>query len=216
MVTTASGAATVLPANGVHAVPTEIRIAGFGGQGILLMAGVIGKAAAIHSGVYATMTQNYGPEARGGASSAQLLLASEPVLYPYVTKPDVLVVMSQEAYTRFAPEIRMGGVLLVERDLVRVEDLPPGVRVHSIPATRLAEELGKRVVLNVVMTGFFAAVTGLLTPEAYCGAIADTVPARLRDLNLRAFHQGFDWGTRSTPNARSNSPDYGLPSQEVE
>src|SRR3974390_2936171 len=85
---------------------TEIRIAGFGGQGGILAAAVIGKAKAIYQGDFATMTQNFGPEARGGACSAQVVLSSSPILYPYVTEPDVLVVMSQEAYTRFTPERR--------------------------------------------------------------------------------------------------------------
>jgi len=172
----------------------EIRIAGFGGQGIILMANIIGKAAALFGGGYATMTQNYGPEARGGASSAQLLLSDEPILYPYVTHPDILVVMSQEAYTRFAPEIRPGGVLLIEEDLVRVDRLPVFARVHGIPATRLAEELGRKIVLNVVMIGFLASVAGLLTPEAFRKAIADSVPPAHRDLNLAAFEKGYEFG----------------------
>jgi 2-oxoglutarate ferredoxin oxidoreductase subunit beta len=98
---------------------TELRIAGFGGQGVILSAIILGKAASIHQGAYATMTQNFGPEARGGACSAQLLLSDEPILYPYVTQPDILVVMSQEAYTRFVPELKEGGTLIVEQDLVR-------------------------------------------------------------------------------------------------
>jgi 2-oxoglutarate ferredoxin oxidoreductase subunit gamma len=84
---------------------TELRIAGFGGQGVILSAIILGKAASIHQGAYATMTQNFGPEARGGACSAQLLLSDQPILYPYVTQPDIMVVMSQEAYTRFVPEL---------------------------------------------------------------------------------------------------------------
>src|ERR1039458_6654098 len=83
---------------------TEIRIGGYGGQGVILAAAVIGKAAAIYQGGYATMTQAFGPEARGGSSSAQVILSTEPILYPYVAPPDVLVVMSQEAYTRFSPQ----------------------------------------------------------------------------------------------------------------
>ena len=108
------------------------------------------------------MTQNFGPEARGGACSAQLLLSDQPILYPYVTQPDIMVVMSQEAYTRFVPELKEGGTLIVEQDLVRVTDLPRQTKVYSCPATRLAEELGKRMVLNSVMVGFFTAVTQLL------------------------------------------------------
>ena len=173
---------------------TEIRIAGFGGQGVILSAIVLGKAASIHQGQYATMTQNFGPEARGGACSAQLLLSDQPVLYPYITQPDVMVVMSQEAYTKFAPELKEGGMLLIERDLVRVSDLPKQTRIYSIPATRLAEELGKRMVLNIVMVGFFAAVTQLLEADAVRKAIADSVPASFRELNLKAFDKGYDYG----------------------
>jgi hypothetical protein len=130
---------------------TELRIAGFGGQGVILSAIIIGKAASIHQGAYATMTQNFGPEARGGACSAQLLLSCEPILYPYVTQPDIMGVMSQEAYTRFVPELKEGGILMVEQDLVRATDLPRQTKIYSRPATRLAEELGKRMVLNSVM-----------------------------------------------------------------
>ena len=110
---------------------TELRIAGFGGQGVILSAIVIGKAASIHQGAYATMTQNFGPEARGGACSAQLLISDQPVLYPYVTQPDVMIVISQEAYTRFVPELKEGGTLIVEQDLVRVTDLPRQTKVRG-------------------------------------------------------------------------------------
>jgi 2-oxoglutarate ferredoxin oxidoreductase subunit gamma len=173
---------------------TEIRVAGFGGQGVILSAQVLGKAASIHQGEFATMTQNFGPEARGGACSAQLVLSDKPVLYPYVTQPDVLIVMSQEAYSKFGQDLKDGGTLLIERDLVRVTDLPAQTRVYSVPATRLAEELGKRMVLNIVMVGFFVAVTGLLTPEAVRKAVGDSVPANFRDLNLKAFDKGYEYG----------------------
>jgi 2-oxoglutarate ferredoxin oxidoreductase subunit gamma len=173
---------------------SEIRVAGFGGQGVILCATIIGKAASIYQGGFATMTQSFGPEARGGASSAQVVLSDEPVLYPYVTNPDVLIVMSQEAFTKFAPEVRPGGVLLVEEELVRLSALPHPVKVYSCPATRIAEELGKRMVLNIVMTGFFAAVTQLLDREAIRQAVAESVPQHFKDLNLRAFDRGFEHG----------------------
>src|ERR1700686_5412098 len=169
---------------------TEIRVAGFGGQGVILSAVVLGKAASIYENGFATMTQNFGPEARGGACSAQLVLSDEPVLYPYVTRPDIMVVMSQEAYNRFAPELKPQGILIVEEDLVRVSDL----KVYSIPATRFAEELGKRMVLNSVMVGFFTAVTKFLTADAVRKAVADSVPPSFRELNLKAFEKGFEYG----------------------
>ncbi len=173
---------------------TEIRIAGFGGQGVILSAIIVGKAASIFEGEYACMTQSFGPEARGGACSAQVILSDSPVLYPYVTKPDILVVMSQEAYTKFAPELKPTGMLIIERDLVKLSDLKPGVKVFSCPATRLAEELGKKMVLNSVMVGFFAAVTKLLKPDSVRQAVGESVPESFRELNLKAFDKGYEYG----------------------
>ncbi|MGI9101862.1 MAG: 2-oxoacid:acceptor oxidoreductase family protein [Terriglobales bacterium] len=175
---------------------TEIRIAGFGGQGVILSAIVIGKAASIYEGGFATMTQSFGPEARGGACSAQVILSDSPVLYPYVTQPDILVVMSQEAYTKFAPELKAGGTLVIEQDLVKIGDLPTSTKVFSCPATRLAEELGKRMVLNIVMVGFFAAVAKLVKPEALRQAVAESVPPAFKDLNLKAFDKGYEYGAK--------------------
>ena len=186
---------------------TEIRIAGFGGQGVILSAIVLGKAASIYQGAFATMTQNFGPEARGGACSAQLVLSDSPVLYPYVTVPDILVVMSQEAYVRFASELKDGGIMIIEQDLVRVAGLKQGVKVYSIPATRIAEELGKRMVLNSVMVGFFTAITQLLEPDAVRKAVADSVPPSSRELNLKAFEKGLEYGITALTETTSPSDD---------
>ena len=175
---------------------TEIRIAGFGGQGVILAAAVIGKAAAIFQDGYAAMTQNFGPEARGGSSSAQVILSTEPILYPYITQPDVLVVMSQEAYGLFAPQLKDEGTLIIEEDLVRIGELPAGVRVYSVPATRIAEELGKKMVLNIVMVGFFGAITQVVEREALRNAVGDSVPPAYRELNLKAFDRGFEYGVK--------------------
>jgi len=175
---------------------TEIRISGFCGQGVILSAIVIGKAGCIYENGYSTMTQAFGPEARGGACSAQVILSNEPILYPYVTQPDILVTMSQEAYSLFAPQLKDDGILIIEQDLVRIDKLPAGVRVYSLPATRLAEELGKRMVMNIVMVGFFGAVTELLNPDALRQAIADSVPEAFRELNLKAFDKGFEYATK--------------------
>jgi 2-oxoglutarate ferredoxin oxidoreductase subunit gamma len=180
---------------------TEIRVAGFGGQGVILSAILLGKAASIYQGAYATMTQNFGPEARGGACSAQLVLSDTPILYPYVTHPDIMVIMSQEAYVRFGNEVKDGGILIVEQDLVRVSDVSKEIQVYSVPATRIAEELGKRMVLNSVMVGFFTAVTQLLDPDAVRKAVADSVPPSSRELNLKAFEKGLEYGITALTNA---------------
>jgi len=173
---------------------TEIQVAGFGGQGVILAGIIIGKAACLHEGKYATLTQSFGPEARGSACSAQLIVSDEPVLYPYLSRPHILVAMSQEAYRRFSPNLRQDGLLVLEEDLVKPEKLADGIRVHKIPATRLAEELGRRLVLNIVMVGFFTAVTSLLGPEAVKKAVADSVPRGTEALNLTAFDKGYAYG----------------------
>jgi 2-oxoglutarate ferredoxin oxidoreductase subunit gamma len=102
--------------------------------------------------------------------------------------------MSQEAYTRFSPQIKPGGALITERDLVHIGQAPAGIRVYSAPATRLAEELGRKVVMNIVMVGFLAAVTDVCTPDALRKAVADSVSPTLQKLNLQAFDKGFDFG----------------------
>ena len=183
---------------------TEIRVAGFGGQGVILAAMIIGKAASIFEDGFATLTQSFGPEARGSACSAQVILSKEPILYPYITQPDILIAMSQDSCVKFAPEMKPTGSLLVEEDLVRISNLPAGVKLAGVPATRLAEEIGRRLVLNIVMVGFFGAVTRLITPEALRKAVADSVPPGTEDMNLRAFDRGFEHGLSQL---RSESPE---------
>lgn len=173
---------------------SEIRVAGFGGQGVILAAMIIGKAASIFEEGYATLTQSFGPEARGSACSAQVILSKEPVLYPYITQPNVLIAMSQDAFMKFGPEVAPGGIVLVEEDLVRVHRLPAGVQTCGVPATRLAEQIGRRLVLNIVMVGFFGAVTKLVAKEALRKAVADSVPPGTEELNLSAFERGYDYG----------------------
>ena len=172
----------------------EMRIAGFGGQGVILSAHIIGRAVALHEDNYATMTQNYGPEARGGAASAALVISDTPVLFPYVTQPDILVVMAQEAYTKFTPDLKEDGILIVEEDLVRLDQKAQHSRVYGIPATRFAEELGKKMVLNVVMVGAICAITKAFSHDACCKAVADSVPAKFLQLNLAALEKGYRYG----------------------
>jgi 2-oxoglutarate ferredoxin oxidoreductase subunit gamma len=171
----------------------EIRIAGFGGQGVILAGMVIGRAATIFDNLHVTLTQSFGPEARGSAASAALVVSSEPVLYPYLTQLDVLVAMSEEAYTRFAPDLRPHGMLLYEQDLVNLKTDHQDIQACGIPATRFAEELGRKLVLNMVMVGFLAGVTGLVTPEAARKSIADSVPKGTESLNTAAFDKGLEY-----------------------
>ncbi|MBL6975172.1 MAG: 2-oxoacid:acceptor oxidoreductase family protein [Deltaproteobacteria bacterium] len=173
---------------------TEIRIGGLGGQGVILSGIIIGKAASIYDGKHSTLIQAFGPEARGSACSAQVMIDDNAIGYPYVKTPDILVVMSSAAYTQFVPELGDSGMLLYEEELVDPKDLPAGVKTYGIPATRIAEELGRRLVLNIVMVGFFAGVTGILSPKAVEKAVLASVPRGTEDLNLKAFKRGFEHG----------------------
>jgi 2-oxoglutarate ferredoxin oxidoreductase subunit gamma len=140
------------------------------------------------------MTQNFGPEARGGACSAQLVIDDSPVLYPYIAAPEILVTMSQEAYEKFTDELVPGGTLLTDIDLVKPQQFRKDVKVYSIPSTRIAEEMGNRIFANVVMIGFFTAITKVVSPEAMKKAIPGAVPSRFIDINIEAFERGYNFG----------------------
>jgi 2-oxoglutarate ferredoxin oxidoreductase subunit gamma len=182
---------------------TEIRFGGFGGQGVILAGMIFGRAATIYDNKHVTLTQSFGPEARGSACSVQLIVSPEPILYPYISNSDILMVMSQEAYTKFVPTLRPGGMLLYEEELVKIDDAAAAVRCYGIPATRFAEELGKRLVLNVIMVGFVTAVTGLTSGDAVQKAVRDMVPRGTENLNLSAFKKGYEFGLSLVGSATS-------------
>ncbi len=182
----------------------DIRFSGFGGQGIIKSGILVGKAASLFDNKYGTMTQNFGPEARGGACSAQIVLDDSPVLYPYIVAPEILVTMSQEAYEKFTDDLVPGGILLTDTDLVKSQQFRKDVKVYSIPSTRLAEELGNRIFANVVMIGFFTAVTKVVSPEAMKKAIPGAVPSRFIDINIEAFDRGYNYGLEQLKEAKGS------------
>ncbi len=173
----------------------EIRISGFGGQGVIRCGYIIGKTASLFDGKYATLTQSFGPEARGSACSAQIVVDSDPVRYPYLTTPDTVVAMSQEAYDKFGSDIRRNGTLMIDDDLVKPEAAPAGCRVYAIPATRIAEDLGNRIAANIVMLGFFTAITGIISVQSARRTLPSSVPSRFLELNEKAFEEGYRFGS---------------------
>jgi len=179
----------------------EIRITGFGGQGVVLSGYLIGRACAIQAGRHATMIQSFGPEARGSSCSATLVVSDSEVLYPYIQRTDVLVTMSAEGYESYRGELKPDGILLYEQDLVR-PDPEPGRRAYGIPSTRIAEGLGRALVQNVVMVGFFTGITELVPPVAMREVVRASVPAGTVDLNLAAFERGLDHARQAVQAAR--------------
>ena len=175
---------------------TEIKIGGFGGQGVILSGYIIGRAASIYDNKYATMIQAFGPEARGSSTSAQLIVSDEPITYPYITAPNLMVLMSQEAYSKFSSELVPGGTLITEEELVAPHNLRKDIKFFSIPATRFAEELGKKMVLNIVMMGFTTAISKVANDDAMIEAVKVSVPKGTEDLNMRAFLKGLEYGKK--------------------
>ncbi|MCK4660620.1 MAG: 2-oxoacid:acceptor oxidoreductase family protein [Phycisphaerae bacterium] len=168
---------------------TEIRITGFGGQGVVLSGYIIGRACAIHSGKHATMIQSFGPEARGSACSATLAVSDTMVLYPYIRRPDIFVVMSTEGYDMYRDELKDEGIFVYEENLVH-PTLKEGQPSFGIPSTRIAESLGRSIVQNIVMLGFAAAVTQIVPREKMREAVEASVPTGTEELNLKAFDAG--------------------------
>ncbi len=170
----------------------EMRFAGFGGQGIILAGLISGKAAALYDGKEAIVTQSYGPEARGGACSAELVVDDQPIDYPMLSSPNVVVVMSQEAAQKYTGNLADDCQVLIDEDLV---ELPADINrpVYKIPATALAEKLGNRMAANVVMLGFFTAVTGAVGRESMEESIKSSVRERFIPLNMKAFELGYTY-----------------------
>jgi len=169
---------------------TEIRITGFGGQGVVLSGYIIGRASAVNAGLHSTMIQSFGPEARGSACSATLVVSDAEVLYPYIRRPQVFVVMSAEGYEKYGDELTEDGTLIYEENLVRPV-FRDGQAAFGVPSTRIAETLGRTIVQNIVMLGFATAVTRIVPREAMREAVRESVPPGTEELNLKAFDAGL-------------------------
>ncbi|HED00846.1 MAG TPA: hypothetical protein ENN18_10795 [Proteobacteria bacterium] len=176
--------------------PVQIKLAGLGGQGIGLCGLIIGRAAAIFDHNQAVYTQEYSPEARGGASASSIIIASGQIHTPYVTEPDIMVIMAQGAYNKYQKDVRPGSRLIIDKDLVRPKDLPDSVQIQAIPSTRLAEELGQKVVANIVILGFFTALVPHISLAAMQKALKGSIPKGTEELNLRAFETGYNYGKK--------------------
>jgi len=155
---------------------------------------ILGQAAALYEGKHAVMTQNYGPEARGGACSADVLISAARINYPRVTTPDMLVLMAEEAARTYGPHTAPDATILVNEDLVKAVPRGPGLDVRSIPATSIAEGLGRVIMANIVMLGFVAATTGLVSYESMKKAVLESIPPGTDKPNLAAFQAGWDHG----------------------
>jgi len=171
----------------------RVKIAGFGGQGVILSSYIVGKAASIFDGQNASMTQAYGPEARGGACNSQVVISRNEIDYPLVDAADVLIALSQEGYDRFFSVLKEGGILLYDSDLVTNLNAHDSVIAKPIPATRIAEKLGRTIFANIVMLGFATAQAKVTSPEAMEESVRQSVPRKFIDVNVKAFQTGYNY-----------------------
>jgi len=167
----------------------EIRFAGFGGQGLLLAGIILGRTAAIYAGKQAAQTQSYGTEARGGASQCNVVIDEQEITNVSVVNPDVFVVMSQEAYDKLIGDVKEGGFVFYDCDLVKIKENPK-LRQVPIPSTSAAKDLGKQMVANVVMLGAMVEGTKVIEAELIKACLKESVPPETEELNLKAFDMG--------------------------
>ena len=183
----------------------EVRLTGFGGQGVVLSCYIIGRACAVHAGRHATMIQSFGPEARGATCSAALVVSDSEVLYPYVQELDIFVAMSSDGFDKYRDQLKKDGILIHEEDLVQ-PTLKRGQRVFAIPSTRIAESLGRSIVQNIVMLGFVTAVTKIVSRKRMLEAVKVSVPAGTEELKAEALPESRDGSSRARvpePEARA-------------
>ena len=177
---------------------TEIRIGGFGGQGVILAGIILGKAASIFDENEAVQTQSYGPEARGGASKCEVVISDRKIDYPKVQSPDILVAMSNEALIKYIVDLKDEGTLIVDPGTTDIEDVRDfidqhNIKVYEAPATKTAnDEIGLKIVANIVMVGAITKITGIISENAAIEAIKDSVPAGTEEKNINAFNAGYN------------------------
>ncbi|MHB8918178.1 MAG: 2-oxoacid:acceptor oxidoreductase family protein [Desulfocucumaceae bacterium] len=168
---------------------TQIQLSGSGGQGLIL-AGIILAAAAVADGYYVIQSQSYGPEARGGASVAEVIMGTGPIDYPHVERADILLALTQEACVKYLPEVSSKALVIV--DSLLVDKIPAnGATVVKLPIVQTARtEIGREMVANIVALGALNSAAGLVSWPALEEAVLERVPTQFSELNKRALEAG--------------------------
>jgi len=168
----------------------EIRFSGSGGQGVITASVILGAAAALHDGKNVIQSQSYGPEARGGATKADVIIADEKIFYPKARHIDYLVSLTQKAADKFIKTLKKGGTVIIDGDFVNLPD-SPDYRLYRLPLTsRTLEKFNRLTTLNVVSLGAFVEVSGLVSVAAVKKAVAEHSPAGFEEMNLASFELG--------------------------
>ena len=175
----------------------EVRLAGFGGQGIIL-AGVILGEAAVLDGNEAVQTQSYGPESRGGAARSEVIISDGEIDYPRVISPDIMIALSTPGFESYHKDLKPTSVLILDEDLVESGKVMKSLKakVYKAPFSRTADKLGNRIITNIIMLGCLTGVTGVVSEKNMLEAIKARVPKKFMDLNIKGYNEGLAIGKR--------------------
>ena len=169
----------------------EIRIVGIGGQGVVLSGVILGRAACLYDDQQAIQTQVYGSDIRGGDVCCEVVVSDEDIVYPAVKKPNILVVLAQRAFDGNIDDLQEDGILIVDSDLVDTGKVQEKVETVGAPFNRIAiDEMGSRIVSNMIMLGYFTEKTRVVSLDSLKKAVSDLVPARTVEMNLGAVEKG--------------------------
>ena len=172
----------------------RLVFSGSGGQGVITASIILAEAAVLYEDLNATQTQVYGPEARGGATRADMIIADTKIRYPKVIQPNVLVCLTQEAYDKFSPIIRPGGLLLTDSRFVKTKTKVDAWPVALPMYNTIIEKIGKAIVFNICMLGAVIGLTGLLKPKSVMKSLKTRIPPDFLDMNQQALHLGMELG----------------------
>jgi len=172
----------------------EIRLSGSGGQGLILAGKILAEAVAIYDGRNAVQTQSYGPEARGGASKAEVVISDQDIHYPKAVELDLLLSLTQVSCNKYISDLKDDGILIIDSESVR--EIPKrGFTVYRAPIGDIAvREVGKAVVTNIVALGILTKISGVASEEAVRKAILARVPKGTEEINMKAFDTGLKTG----------------------
>src|SRR6056297_2983324 len=171
---------------------TRLVFSGSGGQGVITAGIIIAETAVLHEGLNAVQSQSYGAEARGGATRSDIIISDAPIYFPKIVQPNVLVCLTQTAYTKYLPSLRPGGLLITDSRWVHIEKTVDARR-YELPLTvTVSEKIGNPVVLNICMLGAVVRLTEVVSPEAVKEVIRERVPKNFIKLNETAFNLGYD------------------------
>jgi 2-oxoglutarate ferredoxin oxidoreductase subunit gamma len=173
----------------------RLVFSGSGGQGVITSAIILAEAAVLFENLNATQTQAYGPEARGGATRADVIIADTEIRYPKVIQPNVLVCLTQAAYDKFSPVIRPGGLLITDSRLVKTQAKLDARQVQLPMYVTVMEKIGKAIVFNICMLGAVIGLTDLLKPESVMKSLETRIPLGYLDMNRKSLELGLELGT---------------------